>query len=568
MVAIPAAPLTSTERTDQHNRLTWRNWAIVLIPALILRGIVLLSGLTVSFNSDEAIVALMARHINQGQPIPTFFYGQPYLGSLDAILVSIGFRIFGESVASIRLIESILYLLIVITTVLLAWRLASRSTHRRRIAVIAGLLIAIPPVMFTLYTTMTLGGYGETLLFGNLIWLIGWDIVEKPDGRGWRWIALGIVAGLAWWTDALIISYLIPIGLFLLITVIKRRKFSDLGGIVLAGVAFLIGGAPWWIDNLQHNWEGLHWLLDNSQAQGFGRLFGIQTREIGLLFFNFPAAIGVRYSWTPDWWAGSFGGLIVAIAVLVLIVTGRRALRQFGAERFVLISLLILSLLTLFSSSGVDSSGRYFLPAVVMFALLIAFAADLIEATVHRPLVWQAIVGGWLIFQIIGLGIALSNVPPGLTSQFDAITDFTNQYDQQAIAFLESHTESEALADDRSVNTLGFGTYWVTFRLAFLSHENVILDAWLPYKALLSYTPADRRYAPYTYMAASASHPVYVTANNPPLDEALQKAFARLNIHYSEQSIGPYRIYYDLSKRVTPDLLLPLPGQYPYPPGP
>ena len=40
----------------------------------------------VPFNADEAVVALMGRHILQGER-PVFFYGQAYLGSLDAWLV-------------------------------------------------------------------------------------------------------------------------------------------------------------------------------------------------------------------------------------------------------------------------------------------------------------------------------------------------------------------------------------------------------------------------------------------------------------------------------------------------
>ncbi len=41
----------------------------------------------VPFNADEAVVALMARHILQGER-PIFFYGQAYMGSLDAYLVA------------------------------------------------------------------------------------------------------------------------------------------------------------------------------------------------------------------------------------------------------------------------------------------------------------------------------------------------------------------------------------------------------------------------------------------------------------------------------------------------
>jgi hypothetical protein len=37
----------------------------------------------VPLNSDEAVVGLMARHILDGKR-PVFYYGQAYMGSLDA----------------------------------------------------------------------------------------------------------------------------------------------------------------------------------------------------------------------------------------------------------------------------------------------------------------------------------------------------------------------------------------------------------------------------------------------------------------------------------------------------
>ena len=56
------------------------------------------------FNSDEAIVALAARHILQGAR-PVFFYGQAYMGTIDSYMVALGFSLFGESVLVMRLIE-------------------------------------------------------------------------------------------------------------------------------------------------------------------------------------------------------------------------------------------------------------------------------------------------------------------------------------------------------------------------------------------------------------------------------------------------------------------------------
>ena len=126
------------------------------------------------FNSDEAIVALMARHINQGN-IPVFFYGQTYMGSLDAMLVAIGFRILGEEVWVIRFVQSLLYLGTVLTTMMIA----SRLLKFERAALYAGLMMAIPPINTSLYSTASLGGYGEMLLMGNLLLLGGISVILK-----------------------------------------------------------------------------------------------------------------------------------------------------------------------------------------------------------------------------------------------------------------------------------------------------------------------------------------------------------------------------------------------------
>ena len=75
-----------------------------LLIAFIARAVLLASN-TVSFHSDEAVVALMARHILQGER-PVFFYGQAYMGSLDAWLVAIGFQLLGESVLTIRFVQA------------------------------------------------------------------------------------------------------------------------------------------------------------------------------------------------------------------------------------------------------------------------------------------------------------------------------------------------------------------------------------------------------------------------------------------------------------------------------
>jgi len=114
--------------------------AIVAL-AVALRLVLLAAG-AFSFNSDEAVLTLMARHILQGER-PAFFYGQTYMGSLDAYLLAGAFALLGESILVERLVQVILYALIVLVGYGVAWRIAGN----RRGALTTALLFAVPPVL-------------------------------------------------------------------------------------------------------------------------------------------------------------------------------------------------------------------------------------------------------------------------------------------------------------------------------------------------------------------------------------------------------------------------------------
>ena len=145
----------------------------------------------VPFNADEAVVALMARHILQGAM--SCFYGQHYMGSLDAYLIAAGFLLFGQQVWVIRLVQALLYLGTWLRPS--GWAGSFRELENRSAG---SRLLAIPTVNLTVYTTATLGGYGETLLIGNLVLWLGLEIAKRFD---WRWMLLGVcrVGGCGRW---------------------------------------------------------------------------------------------------------------------------------------------------------------------------------------------------------------------------------------------------------------------------------------------------------------------------------------------------------------------------------
>ncbi len=521
--------MTSAQSPAQESaRRFWVFALVVLLVALVFRAAVLASG-AVSFHSDEAIVGLMARHINQGQPIPTFFYGQAYMGSLDPLLVSVAFRLFGETVLSIRLVQSALYLGIVATTMLLALRLSGS----RQVAALAGLLVAIPPVVMILYTTISLGGYGETLLLGNLVLLIGYDLTQPETRRsGWRWLALGALAGSGWWTNSLIVVYLVPVAIFLL-----KDLLTDWRGLWLmvlgAAAAFVIFSAPWWMYNFSHDWESVRFLLGGFQS-GAARVT-IDDKLIGLIFLGLPGVFGLRFPWAMSPWAGVWAFPLAIGYVMALLFAAR-------SRRMPLLWLMVavFTLVFVLSGFGVDATGRYLLPLVAPLAIILGAQ---IEAARQR-LSWAILLAlPFLTVNLLGTVIAMRSVPPGLTPQFDPATDFPNDQDQAVIDFLVQHGGQH-----------GYATYWVAYRLAFLSHENVILAPLLPYKASLVYTASDR-YPPYTAEVEAAERLVMVTANLPQLDQAIAQQLRSGGITYRRQAIGPYTVFYDLSQRVTPAAL-------------
>ena len=200
--------------------------AVVLLAAVW--KIALLFWDVIPFNADEAVVALMARHILTGER-PVFFYGQAYMGSLDAFLVAGGFLVFGTQVWVIRLVQTLLYLGTVLTT---AW-VGAKAFDEPRVGILAAGILAIPTVNMTLYTTASLGGYGEALLLGNLVLLQALTLARgrvSAENASLPWVGFGLwgfLAGLGLWANGLTLVYSIPAGLYLLW---KIRRNHPSGG--------------------------------------------------------------------------------------------------------------------------------------------------------------------------------------------------------------------------------------------------------------------------------------------------------------------------------------------------
>lgn len=508
----------------------------------ILLKAFLLSQNAFPFNADEAVVGLMARHILQGAR-PVFFYGQAYMGSLDAWLVALGFRVFGEQIAIIRLVQVLLYAITVLSTILLGWMI----WNNWRIGILAGLFLAIPNVNVTLYTTVSLGGYGEALLIGNFIFITLIYILRKMQNSRHvtksiegLWVLLGFWVGLGLWVHGITLVYSVPAAVTLFW--FSRQRKWGMRWILNLGVGFILGALPWWYYALIHGWKPLvDELLGSAVAVESGPwLTRVIQHALNLAVLGITVILGFRPPWAVQW-------LVLPLMPMVLsfwlLVVGDSIWRWRGDKKITPSRLLLMGLVFtlvigfLFTPFGVDPSGRYFLPLV----LPMAYGAARWVYSLRRKLLGIAWAGLVLVYHLWGTLACAAVNPPGITTQFYAPAQIDQRYLVDLVAFLEQTGE-----------TRGYSNYWVAYPLAFVSKERLIFSPRLPYHPDLRYTTRDDRYPVYTSMVERSDRVAYITTHNPALDEYLKQAFSRLGVKYQEVKIGDYHVYYRLSRPVHP----------------
>jgi hypothetical protein len=191
---------------------------------------------------------------------------------------------------------------------------------------------------------------------------------------------------------------------------------------------------------------------------------------------------------------------------------------------------------------GGDPSGRYFLP---LYLPLSVFTADALVALHRHVRHWTwGLLGLVLAFNLVGTAQAALANPPGITTQFDPISQVDHHTYDDLMAFLRTHD-----------GTRGYTNYWIAYPLAFLSDEDIILVPRLPYKADLRYTSRDDRYPPYRAIVEASPTAVYVTSNHPTLDKLMREQFSELGVSFREKQISSYHVFYALSRKVKPEEL-------------
>jgi hypothetical protein len=156
-------------------------WAVVVV-LVLFRSLLFVFGSTLSFDADEGVFGLMAKHLAEGRAVPLFMYGQSYILAVEAWMAAPLFLLFGPSIAALKLP----LLAVNLAAALLLVHLLERDGGLRPVYALAASLffiIAAPGTAATLLQAS--GGNVEPFLYTLLLWILR----RRP-------IMFGLVAGL------------------------------------------------------------------------------------------------------------------------------------------------------------------------------------------------------------------------------------------------------------------------------------------------------------------------------------------------------------------------------------
>jgi hypothetical protein len=154
---------------DRGRRETWFFTSVAVLLVLLRSAVFILRGY-IDFNSDQAIVGLMAKHLSEFRHFPLFFYGQNYMLGVQSWVVAPFFWLARPSIA---VLKTPLVLLNILAAVLLMRGLGNRLALRPALGFVAALPFIMPTPVVAGSFLQTLGASGvEPLLYVLFLWML------------------------------------------------------------------------------------------------------------------------------------------------------------------------------------------------------------------------------------------------------------------------------------------------------------------------------------------------------------------------------------------------------------
>jgi hypothetical protein len=388
--------------------------------------------------ADEAVVGLMARHILDGER-PVFYWGQPYLGALDAYVVAALLAIFDR-------LPWVLYVpALCASTALvpLTWAIA-RHLGPPPAGLMAALLIAVPTPMFSRMLGNAGGfGLGFALQFGAVLCAL--RALDAPRHRDSWILSFALLAGVAAWVWQPALLALLPICIVLLI---QSRAHA-----VAAMAPLLIGLAPMLFYNVTAGFPTVAALVSKFSDQPAS---GLELSVIVVALGGGEETLGG---------ANPMQAVLLTLAlvvqpILVFVLATRRSNSMWRSRVRATALVLVVALL---SAAAAHAAARYLVP-------LVATAIILSGATL-------ATLGRWTRLGLaIALALELATVAVGNLRDY---ADVPNVMAAEQLSRVDDMHAAVGALEGRGLST-GYADYWTAYPITLLSEEQIVIAPSLP----------------------------------------------------------------------------------------
>ncbi len=534
-------------------------------------------------------MGLMARHIAYQGELPIFFYGQGYMGALEAYAGGILFHLFGPSFFSLRLGLVLFY-----AAFLLALYLLTGMLYSKKLALVTLFLLCFGSIEMFTRQLRAVGGDEETMLFSTLIMLfttvliLSFDPISIETERKRRYVlysCLGLSMGLGLWSHMLVIPFIAMSALFLYMYC--RSELRGRAILFLLG-GFIIGLLPLLIFNVKYPAQNsllTLWQLHSSGGLGASApSYNLWDEIRGTVLVSLPMTTGANPLCTltdvPGQWRtqisscllfqGSWGIVYILLLAGAIFLTARTLRRTYrtvntsnamesislidnerekrrNALRLMLLSSAALTLLAYMLSAAPAlvpiTSTRYLVGLLVATPAILAPLWYGVHIENLAKLKKRALSVASIVVRACILLFILAVLVNGTVGVFQDVphVQVLNQQEGKLVNDLEQHHVTRMYAD-----------YWTCDLVMFLSNERIICSAVQAVNGKLE--PGQNRYPPYTTIVQQDTQADYVLPVGSPEAAAFAQQVASSGQHYQHTSIDGYILYQSSIRPLASDM--------------
>ena len=451
----------------------WLVLGLVLVASLVPRLPILYSA-SFNFNSDEAVNALVVRHMLEHRDLVMYNWDAKYYGTIEGLLSIPFVLVLGHTALAFKLAAVTGFLLLVAATALLGRRLYGPAA-----GLVAAALVAIVSPHAVLWSTTASGGYLLVVAWGSLTALYVEWLRRREAVRPLHLGVLGLLLGLGMYIYELFVCYLLALVLWAAIALLAKARRRDPDAVArprhlavaLATLLFAGGFALGWFPKL--------FVL--VTAGDFGTKAPsyvaappeVIARNVRLFAADaMPALLGGEGDGHLEWTAPARRATTAIASLAIALHLGawawavaRLARRTIAGEAGVfdpealLVTVVAVTAVLFLASSNPKNvfASRYLLPWLSALPVL---TAGLLHRVWHRQRVAAAVAGAFLVlFPLVQ--VARAARAHGLVAD-----DFRLVRQAEPLESVVAHLR------DRGIHT-AWGTYWSSYKATFLSGGQV-----------------------------------------------------------------------------------------------